>query len=447
MKNIKDSNKNKLITDKITEPLNYDKELELDTLAEIVFNEENYSKIMLLDIDDFYSLDMKELFASISKQYDLDKTICLPVIYPGLNNKDCYLSLYNRNNYVITSQVLQFIKKLKEISNARKLQDISYQTTVKIAEGTDALQVRNWLITETAILADNIEEITTKDLNIKLKKSLVDPNPLTISTGFKKFDNITGGLMNGTMTIMAAAQSLGKTTWAINLLVHLCGKLKKSVLFVSLEMNFENLHEKMISCLTGIPTYMLTYKNHDLSEEENEKITWAMAEAEKYNMYRIGQKPINANDIRYKLKEKKIDVVIVDYLQKVKSVDKYSGEYEAVSNVSRELKDLSNEFNIPFIVIASLNREYSKRGENEPRVSDIRGSGSIEYDADMVLLLNRDSAFRKYNDQKDKDEFTFKHSAQLIIAKNRFGESNTVIDLFFDGSKSIIREWNDYEPK
>ena len=262
-----------------------------------------------------------------------------------------------------------------------------------------------------------------------------------IKTGFPKLDRVTGGFMGGTLNIIASAQGIGKTTFIINMLSNICGKLNKKVLFVPLEMSFMSLHAKIISCLSGVSFSEMMYGSKKLSTENWSLINDARAKAAKFQIHRLGEKEVSTNDIRSKVQSLgDIDMVIVDYMQLVKPVAKSNSMYENITNISRELKILSSEANIPFVVVASINREYSDRSDNRAKISDIRGSGNIEYDADMVLLLHRESAFREYDTGKDDDEYTFRHSADIVVAKNRFGESNLKIDLFFDGEKSIVRE-------
>ena len=178
-----------------------------------------------------------------------------------------------------------------------------------------------------------------------------------------------------------------------------------------------------------------------ITNDEWKAINDARAKVSKFKISWLGQEEVKTSDIKSALKEENdIDVVMIDYMQLLKPASQGRTPYEITTNISKELKILSGEFNIPFIVIASINRDYSDRTDYTPHISDIRNSGSVEYDADLVLLLHRESAFRDYNENKDVSEFEFKHKAELIIAKNRFGESNLRIPIFFDGAKSLMRE-------
>ena len=443
-----DQEKYKLSIEGVTTQPVYDRELELDTLACIVFNDKNYSKVTLLNKDDFYSVDTQKMFAAIRDNYEMDKVINVSSLDSNIKQSECYLSVHNSRNYVITAQVDFNIKKLREISGARKIQDLCYKTTVKIEEKQPPEMVKAWFITEAEKITTGygIQEITIELLDDMFEKFVTSVLEQTTKSGFPKFDRTTGGFPNGSMTIIASAPSIGKTTFAINILNHVCGKLGKAILFVSLEMSFVHLYIKMISSLAGVSFHKATCRKNELTEGEWVAINNARAKISSYRLAMIGEKEIGLTDIREALKKTKADMVIIDYLQLLKPP--VSGSlYETTTNLSRSLKVLANEFNIPFLVISSINRDYSDRNDMTPRISDIRHSGQIEYDADLILLLHRDSAFREFDSSKDKDEFIFNHSAELTIAKSRLGESNVSIDFYFDGERALFREMESHVPE
>ncbi|WP_406607523.1 DnaB-like helicase C-terminal domain-containing protein, partial [Candidatus Infernicultor aquiphilus] len=183
------------------------------------------------------------------------------------------------------------------------------------------------------------------------------------------------------------------------------------------------LYTKLISCISGISFSKMMFDMKSLNINEWKEINNTRAKIEQFKLLKLGEEEIKTSDIRAKIKEEKdIDIVMIDYLQLLKPADKGKTMYETISNISNELKILSSEANIPFIVIASINRDYADRRKKIPDISDIRGSGEIEYDADLVLLLYREAAFRKAKDTENEKEF--EHKGELIIAKNRYGESN-----------------------
>ena len=415
----------------------HDTDLELDVLATIAFAPKVQYKILQLKDEDFYGVDTKEIYNAFFKMFEESNTIDVSLI----EDKKIMLKITNRQSTTISLQLEGRIRKLKEISGKRKVQRIAYDLTVMVGSGKDLSEIRDVGAEIVRVGEDNIKDITTEVVDDKLEEYMTRETDPAIKTGFPRLDSATGGFMGGTLNILASAQGVGKTTFVINLLSHICGKLNKKVLFISLEMSFMSLHAKVVSTLSGVPYSKMMYGMKNLTEDEWKSIHKARAKISKYLVYRLGEKEITTSDIRAKVKAlRNVDIVIVDYLQLVKPSTRSHTMYEKITNISRELKIIASESNVPFVVVASINRDYSDRGDYRPHISDIRGSGNIEYDADMVLLLHRDSAFRDYNHTKDKDEYTFIHSADITIAKNRFGEGSLRIELYFDGEKSLIRE-------
>ena len=416
----------------------FDKELELNVLANIAFNLKLQPKINILIPEDFYSLNNKEIYKHFSEMFNKKNVIELSAISKNIN----LTSLFNRQYGILSSQFNSQIERLKELTSKRVLQDIAYKTTVMISEEKDIKEIKDYYENEMSkIKLYSDKEITNEEIDEKLEEYLTQGKMPIIKTGFPKLDEAIGGFMNGTYSIIASAQSVGKTSFLINLLIYICNKLNKKILFASLETNFLALNMRIISNISGVPFSKMVFEPKKLNDDEWKKINNARAKLSKFRICWMGQKEISISDIRIKLKEKgNIDIVMIDYLRLLKSISPGKSLYETATNTSRELKILASEFDIPFVVVASINRDYSDRIDYMPHISDLRDSGNIEYDADLVLLLNRESAFREYKQGKDSNEFEFKHKAELIIAKGRFCESNLKISMFFDGSKSLIRE-------
>jgi replicative DNA helicase len=428
---------NTLTTDRMTELAIFDIDLELDVLSTLAFVPDLQYRITQLTEDDFYNADNKKLYNTFLDMFKANNLIDPALI----GDRHLMLKITNRNSTSISANFSARIGKLKEISGRRKIQRIAYKLTAMASSGKSLSELRQYGSRLTQIGEDTAEEMTTKIIDERLEEYLSRQNPGSVKSGYGKLDRTTGGFMEGSLNIIASAQGIGKTTFVLNMLPSICEKQGKKVLFVSLEMTFMALHAKLVSLLSGVPFSKMMYDMQTLTTDEWISINNARARAYGYHIYRMGETQVSTIDIRAKLKAlKDVDIVILDYLQLVRPTIKSTSMYEIITNISRELKMIAAEANIPFIVIASINRDYSDRGDYRPHISDIRGSGNIEYDADMVLLLHRDSAFREYNPSKDADEYAFNHSADITVAKNRFGEANLRIDLFFDGAKSIMRE-------
>ncbi len=430
---------NSIQTNHLSELPIHNTDLELDVLAIIAFTPKLQHKIMVLTEEDFYNIDVKNIYRHFVEMYNKDNLIDAGALDWRVNKK--VLNLVNRNNIYLSSHLNAKIIKLKDISAKRKIQSIAHEMTTMVGDGKSLKEIRDCGAEIIKVGEDSVKDITNEDIDTKLEDYMTREKDPAIKTGFPKLDRVTGGFMGGTLNIIASAQGIGKTTLVINILKHICGRQGKKVLFVPLEMSFMSLHAKVISSLSGVPFSQMMFSGNKLSGDEWQAINEARAKASSYKIHRLGEKEVSTNDIRSKIKAiGDVDITIVDYMQLVKPTAKSGSMYENITNISRELKIVASESNIPLVVVASINRNYSERGDYRPHIADIRGSGNIEYDADLVLLLHRESAFREFDIAKDKDEYIFNHKADIVVAKNRFGESNLKIDLFFDGGKSIITE-------
>lgn len=413
--------------------------LELDVLATLAFTNMQH-KISLLEEDDFYSLQTKEIFSHFLKSYEQSGAVDVSLLADETN----YTKIVNRNLTVLASQLDMRIEELKNLSAKRKIKVITDAVNIKIKEGRDSETIKRYVVSE-------IEKIKTRkdldmaDIDQRFEDILERDEVIATPTGFRRFDRFTGGFLEGTLNIIAAAQGVGKSTLAVNMACNIC-RTKKKVLFVTGEMTQQTLYAKLISYLTGI-TYLKCLMGKDyrdgkwnpFNDKEVKKFTEARAKIDEYDLTLFGEKGISTLDIKSKISEiDGADIVFVDYLQRLKPIEKGRNDYEKVSNIAKELKNIALETNIPLVVVSSINRKHADEKDFRPKLSDLRGSGEIEYEADMVILLHRESAFRKarYNE----NEYEFQHAAEIKIAKNRYGESNLIIELFSDGDKSLIRE-------
>ena len=440
----------KLTTDRLIKEVPNDRELEIDILASLAFTPKEQSRIEFLSIEDFYSLDTKKIYTAFIDMYKSNKVIDISTVKKDTKKTTAYLILFNRNIAVLSSQLDLQIQRLKEISNSRRLQEISYKATIMIQEGEKFNNVRDWQTTQLESIEQGEQNIKTlyEEVDDKFVGNLLSEKSPSIKTGFSELDWNTGGITEGSLNIIGAAQGVGKTMMAINFIRYMCGSLKKNVLYVDVETNRKSMYEKIISRLTG---YSYIEIKEGKKRKDNNWVKFntgdwsiihnARAEAKEYKFYYLGEREISTTDIKLRVKKiGGIDVVFVDYLQLLKPAISGKSIYEKTSNISRELKILSIELGIPFIVIASINRDYADRGDCRPHISDMRNSGQLEYDADLVLLLHRQTIFKEYDEKKDGDRRVFEHKMEVIIAKNRGGESNLTIDLFFNGNKSLITE-------
>lgn len=252
-----------------------------------------------------------------------------------------------------------------------------------------------------------------------------------LPTGFTDLDMLTSGLHENELIIIAARPAMGKTAFALNLAVNAALSTPKAVAIFNLEMGAEQLAERMIGSVGGIDMGKL--KTGKLEDKDWQKVNEAMSELGETNIYIEDMSGISVGDIRAKCRrlansEKGLALVVIDYLQLISGGNRYAGNrQQEVSEISRSLKTMALELKIPVIALAQLSRNVEMREDKRPIMSDLRESGSIEQDADIVAFLYRDDY---YNPDKYKDVSSNTSVTELIIGKHRSGNTGTVELLF-----------------
>lgn len=244
-----------------------------------------------------------------------------------------------------------------------------------------------------------------------------------ISTGISTLDKYITGLNKSDLILLAARPGMGKTAFALNIASHAAVKLRKRVAFFSLEMSKEQLASRLLSSLASIESQKIkTGKMND--DEWGRLISWGdvLSHTE---IYLDDTPSITVPAMKAKLRRlKNVQLVVIDYLQLLQSGRRIENRVQEVSDITRNLKILAKELNVPVITLSQLSRDSEKRADHRPQLSDMRDSGSIEQDADIVLFLYREGY---YNDGSGKeDEETDRNSGECIVAKNRHGEMGTV---------------------
>lgn len=250
-----------------------------------------------------------------------------------------------------------------------------------------------------------------------------------IETGFPDFDKITTGFQGGEMIILAARPGMGKTALALNMAAYAALHTKKAVAIFNLEMSAEMLINRMISSIGQIDAYKLQTGN--MQEKDWKRYNEALSQLADTNIYIEDNAGVTAQEIRAKCRrlassEQGLGLVVIDYLQLVSSGSRrVESRQVEVSEISRSLKTMALELGVPVIALSQLSRSAEKRESNQPMLADLRESGSLEQDADMVLFINRKDYYEKAKDFNQKIV-----PAELIIAKHRKGGLGTVNLLF-----------------
>jgi replicative DNA helicase len=247
-----------------------------------------------------------------------------------------------------------------------------------------------------------------------------------ISTGFTKFDEYTGGLHPGELIILAARPSMGKTALALNMAQHVAAKLEKTVAVFSLEMSQESLLTRMLCASARVDSRR--FRVGYLQQEERNRLTKALNDLVQAPIYIDDTAGAHLMEMHAKLRrlqaERELGLVVVDYLQLMSGRGRFENRNQEISTISRGMKLLSKELNVPMLVLSQLSRApETRQGDHRPQLSDLRESGSIEQDADVVAFIFREEVYKR--DRED-----LKGVAELILAKQRNGPVGK-IDLVF----------------
>lgn len=364
----------------------YNEELEKAMLYFIIFEKAEIE----LNENDFVSLINKKIIRAINKLKLSKKEISLLSVSEQIKDEKNILEyLSELNTYTIGSTAENIYEKIKELTKKRD----TFLLAKEMMKETNETENIDLLIEKAISKLQKIEMQTEKQENFVsliarttdlIEQSIKKKDDLSYYTGFFELDALTDGLHKGELTIIGARPATGKTTFALQIAERIAN-YNKSVMFVSLEMSEEQIIQKILAKKARVNSRKI--RNGDLTGEELDNIYIKCGEISDLPLLLYTKlKSIQQIEIEAKkLKNKsKIDLLIIDYLQLVKNLGDFRSREQEVADISRTLKLLSLELEIPIIALCQLNRNASK---NEPTLADIRESGSIEQDADNVIFL------------------------------------------------------------
>jgi replicative DNA helicase len=289
-----------------------------------------------------------------------------------------------------------------------------------------------------------IEDVL-KDAIEQIKKAGENVDGLSgVPSGFSDIDRVTSGWQRSDLIIIAARPSMGKTAFVLTMARNIAVNHKRAVGFFSLEMSSVQLVNRLIVAETELKSENI--RNGKLSKEDWEVLDSKIKKLENANIYIDDTPAINIFELRSKCRrlvdQRKVELIVIDYLQLMSSTSDNKGNREQeVSTISRSLKALAKELNIPIIALSQLNRSVETRtGSKRPQLSDLRESGAIEQDADIVIFIHRPE---KYGFDKDDQELSTKGLAQIIIAKHRNG-AVTDVNLKFIDNYAKFTDWDEF---
>jgi replicative DNA helicase len=435
----------------------YNLNIERAVLSAIIFDPKIFEEIASqLEPQDFYLPFHQHLFSAMEELSREDK----PIDEEFLKNKllikkkfdeTAMLNVLAANPISNTDAYLEDIK-----SRATKRALATLATTIKkatvddnlpIDEVTDLVEKKLYEITQNSIIQDfrDSKEVTLSLLKeIKRLKALKNSELLGVDTGFRNLNSKTNGFGKGDLVIIAARPAMGKTSLVLNMTLKSIIR-NEGVAFFSLEMPAEQLMLRLLSTETSIPLQKL--RVGDLDDDEWRRLIVATNKMERRKLFVDDGGYATIHQVRSKLRKLKgkhpeISMAIIDYLQ-LMSGDNREGRQQVISEISRGLKQLARELQIPILALSQLNRGVESRENKRPMLSDLRESGSIEQDADIVMFVYRDDVYReaaekekemkaKANGQVYENKFEKKEEeeTELILGKHRNGPTGTVKLIF-----------------
>ena len=388
-----------------------------------------------LEENDFYRDGHKVIFKTISEMFKDDMPVDLVTLLERLKSTEklekaggvTYVSELS-SSLLTTINLSEYIKIVKEKSILRKL--IKASTSIIEDSYNKQGEVEEVLEGAEKKIFDIAEKRTTSDfepLNVVLERGFLEIERLFnnkgeitgVGSGFVDLDAKTSGFQKGDMVLIAARPSMGKTTFALNIAEHAALREGKSVVVFSLEMSKEQLAYKLLCSEANVD--MLKLRTGALDDKDWENIARATGPLSKAKIYIDDTAGVTVMEMRSKCRRLKleygIDLIVIDYLQLMSGSSNESRQQE-VSEISRSIKALAKEMECPVIALSQLSRAPEQRADHRPMLSDLRESGSIEQDADLVMFLYRDEYYNKETEDTN--------IAECIIAKQRNGPVGTV---------------------
>lgn len=328
-----------------------------------------------------------------------------------------------------TSNVKYYADIVKEKSVLRKLIKVSndilnlgYDSSIKVEDILEKAEKQIFDISQEKSSEDfkSINSVLM-DAYDMIEKLYTNKEDITgITTGFEDLNNKTNGLQRTDLILIAARPAMGKTAFSLNLVQNAALKGDASVAVFSLEMSKEQLVQRMLAAQSHVELKKI--KNGSLDENDWPRIIDAMSVLSNSNIYIDDTPGIKISELRSKCRklkiEKGLDLILIDYLQLMEGDGGNESRQQEISKISRSLKIIAKELNCPVIALSQLSRAPEQRADHRPMLSDLRESGAIEQDADIVMFLYRDEYYHPDSERKNIGE--------IIIAKNRHGETGSV---------------------
>ena len=403
----------------------------------MIINKSAISKALeKLKDEDFYRDGHKVIFKAIREMFSKDMAVDLVTLLEYLKSTDnldkaggvTYISEVS-SSVITTANLEAYIKIVEDKSTLRKLIksatqiiEESYNKQDKVEDVIDIAQKKIFDLAEKQ--GSNEYESLANVLErgfLEIERLFNNKGSITgIGSGIRDLDAKTSGFQKGDMVLIAARPSMGKTTFSLNIAENAALREGKSVVIFSLEMSKEQLAYKLLCSEANVD--MLKLRTGNLDDDDWERIARATGPLSKAKIYIDDTAGLSVMEMRSKCRKIKmehgIDMILIDYLQLMSGSAGSESRQQEVSEISRSIKALAKEMECPVIALSQLSRAPEQRADHRPMLSDLRESGSIEQDADVVMFLYRDEYYNKETEEKNIGE--------CIIAKQRNGPVGTV---------------------
>ena len=387
--------------------------------------------------EDFYLKQNRDIFETIYSMFNFSQTIDPVTVLEQMKQNGVY-DENTTGSYILqlmdttptAANVGEYVDIVRDKALLRRIGDLAGEMTSMVMEGgagaqtvLEAAEKKIFSIRQ-GRAAQGLEHISSVILSVYQRLGELAASESAIpglSTGLGDVDAAISGLNDSDLILLAARPGMGKTSMALNILLHAGKYSGKSVVFFSLEMSREQLAMRLISSESFVDNKKLVTGR--LSEDDWDKVAAAAAALNQTRIYIDDNPTLSVADMNAKCRRvENLGLVVIDYLQLMQSAGgrQYAGEnrQQVVSDISRALKIMAKELNVPVLCLSQLSRANESRSNKRPMLSDLRESGAIEQDADIVMFLYREDYY---------DENTENHNlAECIIAKNRHGETRTV---------------------
>ncbi|WP_297521706.1 replicative DNA helicase [uncultured Clostridium sp.] len=388
-----------------------------------------------LSADDFYRESHKIVFKGIVEMFQKDDAVDQVTLIEYLKSNDMLekaggityiaemeagvLSTENIGEYITIVADKAVLRRL--IKASTEIISSCYNEQGDVMKVVDSAEKRIFDISETKNSGDfeSISSVLERGFE-EIERLYKNKGQTTgVGSGFNDLDSKTSGFQSGEMILIAARPSMGKTTFALNIAEHAALKEGKSVVIFSLEMSKEQLAYKLLCSQASVD--MLSLRTGQLEDKDWENIARAAGPLSSAKIYIDDTAGVSIMEMRSKCRKLKaehgVDLILIDYLQLMSGSGEESRQQE-VSEISRNIKAIAKEMKCPVIALSQLSRAPEQRADHRPMLSDLRESGSIEQDADLVMFLYRDEYYNKETDEKN--------IAECIVSKQRNGPVGTV---------------------